>query len=110
MPDLTPEQKMNLFTRVLEWAHDGGGHPGFADRLVESPAEAKRAAQEVAATLGLTLPERDIVVFIPHRKAEHCHVFSLEPRYTRLSGEYDANDFLLCCYPLYDRPAILPLG
>ena len=106
-PPLTEEQKILIFTEMLNRARQSRGDNPFARRCTASVGSAVQAAQEVADDLGLgvKVPARDILYFLPENKSENCHIFSLKPRegVQRPAGEdFDINDFLLCCYPQYD--------
>ena len=105
-PNWNMSIEIELFSKFVQRAKDD---PAFARRCQESPEAAKKAAQEIADTMDppVRIPDKEVVVLIPERSAEYCHVYSLTPKDgTRSEAPFDLKDYLVCCYDPYRQPDV----
>lgn len=100
-PDLTDEQRIKIFTRMLRRIRFDSA---YREECMSDPVKAKNNAQAIAQMeFGVRIPDRNIVAFLPGwGAAQHCHIFSVEPKAGSSGPPYNINNFLRCCYPEYD--------
>jgi hypothetical protein len=98
----TIENQRKLFNEMLSRIlKDPQGE--FAQQCQKSPTACREEAVKIATPMGITIPERNVIFFMPEKRVDYVHLFSVKGKDESVKPENDdlANHFI-CCYDVYE--------